>query len=403
MTNRALSIDNFEMLAKSILAIDASMQIAATKAINQSLTLRNWMIGAYIVEYEQQGQDRAKYGERLLKNLEKRVNRSGLTVTLFQISRLFYRTYPQIISLITPKYATSHILEEGQKYATLSHRSISTQSLDAPASITQPLETSAVQQEAEVVFETPAEKLISHLSFSHIRELLTVDDPLARFFYETECIKGTWGVRELRRQISTNLHFRVALSTDKMKALESVHKNSEKLNTALQIRDPYLFEFIGLKAKEIVGESELEDALIEHLEEFLLEMGKGFCFEARQKRIIIDDEYFYADLIFYNRLLHCNVIIELKDDEFKHEHIGQLNAYVSYYAENEMQQGDNPPIGILLCTRKGKKMVEYALGTLDNNLFVSTYQLQLPNREDLEHFLINELKAQDNYTSHISD
>lgn len=123
-------------------------------------------------------------------------------------------------------------------------------------------------------------------------------------------------------------------------------------------------------------------------------MGKGFCFEARQKRIIIDGEYYFADLVFYNRLLHCNVIVELKNDEFRHEYIGQLNAYVSYYAENEMQSGDNPPVGILLCTRKGKKMVEYALGNMDNNLFVSTYQLQLPDRRQLEQFIMDECGSQ---------
>lgn len=243
-------------------------------------------------------------------------------------------------------------------------------------------------------FNTPPENLVSALSFSHIRELLTIEDPLVRFFYETECIRGTWSVRELRRQIVSNLHIRIGLSEDKMKAMMLADSKAERHTPLLQIRDPYTFEFLGLQAKDVVTESDIEEALLGHLQEFLLELGKGFCFEARQKRIIIDGEYYFADLVFYNRLLHCNVIVELKNDEFRHEHIGQLNAYVSYYAENEMQPGDNPPVGILLCTHKGKKMVEYALGSMDNHLFVSTYQLQLPNRQQLEQFLMDECREQ---------
>ncbi|WP_368110263.1 PDDEXK nuclease domain-containing protein, partial [Bacteroides salyersiae] len=179
-----------------------------------------------------------------------------------------------------------------------------------------------------------------------------------------------------------------------MKAMMLADSKAERHTPLLQIRDPYTFEFLGLQAKDVVTESDIEEALLGHLQEFLLELGKGFCFEARQKRIIIDGEYYFADLVFYNRLLHCNVIVELKNDEFRHEHIGQLNAYVSYYAENEMQPGDNPPVGILLCTHKGKKMVEYALGSMDNHLFVSTYQLQLPNRQQLEQFLMDECREQ---------
>ena len=175
-----------------------------------------------------------------------------------------------------------------------------------------------------------------------------------------------------------------------MKAMMLVNDKAEHQSVQLQLRDPYTFEFLGLQAKDVVTENDIEEALIVHLQEFLLELGKGFCFEARQKRIIIDGEYYYADLVFYNRLLHCSVIVELKNDEFRHEHIGQLNAYVSYYAENEMQPGDNPPVGILLCTHKGKKMVEYALGSMDNKLFVSTYKLQLPDKQQLEQFIIKE-------------
>ena len=236
-------------------------------------------------------------------------------------------------------------------------------------------------------FITPATKLVSMLSFSHIVEILTVDDPLARFFYETECIRCCWNVKELRRQISTNLYFRAGVSQNPQLLIDRTEKNSLP---ALTIRDPFSFEFIGLRP-EAFTESDLENALITHLQEFLLEMGKGFCFEARQKRMIIDDEYYFADLVFYNRILHCNVIIELKDDEFRHADLSQLNAYVSYFREKEMNPGDNPPVGILLCTRKGDKMVEYALAGMDNKLFVSTYMLSLPDKKTLQDFLLKEI------------
>ena len=237
-------------------------------------------------------------------------------------------------------------------------------------------------------FVTPAENVITKLSFSHIVEIMTVDDPFARFFYETECIRCCWNVAELRRQISTNLYFRAGVS----KYPELLMQRTEiEATPALTIKEPFSIEFLDLRP-EAFSENDLENALISHLQEFLLELGKGFCFEKRQKRMIIDDEYYYADLVFYNRILHCNVIIELKDDEFRHADLSQLNAYVSYYRENEMNDGDNPPIGILLCTRKGEKMVEYALAGMDNQLFVSTYMLALPDKKTLQDFLLREVE-----------
>lgn len=376
---------SFEQLAQNILAIDKSTRTYAVKAINHAVTLRNWIIGGYIVEYEQYGNDRAKYGDRLIENLAKRINQTGLGTTLLRKSRAFYIVYPSVMQLFEIRQTLSVEL------SALIQQTLSVESsiLNQQALISN---KSAISFTMDIDNEitTPAEILISKLSFSHIVELLSIDDPLVRFFYETECIRGTWSVRELRRQITSNLHIRIGLSREKMKAMMLVNDKAEQQSSTLQIRDPYTFEFLGLNPKDVVSEDDIEDALISHLQEFLLELGKGFCFEARQKRIIIDGEYYFADLVFYNRLLHCNVIVELKNDEFRHEHIGQLNAYVSYYAENEMQPGDNPPVGILLCTRKGKKMVEYALGSMDNKLFVSTYQLQLPDKQQLEQFIIDE-------------
>ena len=364
----------FNDLSESIIQTHQSAQYSAIKAVNQMATLRNWLIGCYIVEYEQKGSDRAKYGDRLLKRLEERVNTKGLNETLFLAARRFYSFYPQIADIISPSI-----------HPILSDESSVDNKISATAS-----QESTISATASPKFVTPAPILISRLSFSHIREIMLQDDPLARFFYETECIKGVWSVRELRRQIATNLYFRSGVSKDPKKLLASLEP--EKDTAALTIRQPFAFEFLGLNAKDVVTESDLEDALITHLQDFLLELGKGFCFEDRQKRMIIDDEYYFADLVFYNRILHCSVIVELKNDEFRHEYLGQLNAYVSYYKENEMHEGDNPPVGILLCTRKGEKMVEYAIAGMDNNLFVSTYMLQLPDKATLEKFLRDEIE-----------
>ena len=366
---------SFDELVTSVLRTHQTAQSGAIRAVNQMATLRNWLIGCYIVEYEQKGSDRAKYGDRLLKRLEERLNTRGLNETLFRNSRTFYNLYPQIAELFSISATASH------KLVDVIHPTMSDELEKASFGI---YPTSSDE------FATPAKMIIERLSFSHLCEIMTQKDPLARFFYETECIKGTWSVKELRRQISTNLYFRSGASQDPKKLLASI--KPETNTPSLAIRQPFTFEFLGLQAKDVITESDLEDALITHLQDLLLELGKGFCVEGRQKRMIIDDEYYFADLVFYNRLLHCNVIVELKNDEFHHEYLGQLNAYVSYYKENEMHEGDNPPVGILLCTRKGKKMVEYAIAGMDNNLFVSTYMLQLPDKATLEKFLLDEIQ-----------
>lgn len=312
----------FDELSASVLQTHQTAQAGAIRAINQMATLRNWLIGCYIVEYEQKGSDRAKYGDRLLKRLEESVNTKGLNMTLFKVSRNFYLYYPQIAELFL---VSNHPMVSGEsmneKGATASHKFNN-------VGLFQKSATPSHQ------FMTAPHTILSKLSFSHIREIMTQDDPLARFFYETECIKGTWSVKELRRQIATNLYFRSGVSKDPKKLLANI--KPETNTPSLAIRQPFTFEFLGLKAKDVITEGDLEDALITHLQEFLLELGKGFCFEAKQNRIIIDDEYYYPDLVFYHRILHCSVIVELKNDEFRHEHLGQLNTYVSYYKENEI-------------------------------------------------------------------
>jgi predicted nuclease of restriction endonuclease-like (RecB) superfamily len=236
--------------------------------------------------------------------------------------------------------------------------------------------------------------LITRLSFTHFVELLAVEDPLKRSFYEAECIRGNWGKRELKRQIASLYFERSALSRDKEKLARLTHAGADPAEPQFTIRDPYVFEFVDLKAREVMSESHLEDQLLDKLQEFLLELGHGFCFEARQKRILIGDSHFFIDLVFYHRILKCHVLIELKLDEFNHENIGQLNTYVSWYAKNMRTEGDNPPIGILLCTQKDHALVEYALAGMDNQLFVSKYQLHLPRREELQRELERTLKEE---------
>ena len=360
---------SFDHLSELVLQLHDSAYSATVKATNRFATIRNYVIGFYIVEYEQHGNDRAKYGDRLLKRLAESVNKRGINETILKNCRRFYLAYPQIKFYLTAISPTASKKSLG-KSPTASDKS------------------SQISPTLSDNFITPAAELVSKLSFSHIVEILTIDDPLARFFYETECIRCCWSVKELRRQISTNLYFRAGVSQKPELLLERTEINT---SPAITIKDPFSFEFLGLRP-EAFTENDLENALIGHLQEFLLEMGKGFCFEARQKRMIIDDEYYFADLVFYNRILHCNVIIELKDDEFRHADLSQLNAYVSYFRENEMNIGDNPPVGILLCTRKGDKMVEYALAGMDNDLFVSTYMLSLPDKKALQEFLLKEIE-----------
>lgn len=357
----------------------------AVKAINKSATLRNWLIGYYIVEFEQKGADRAIYGEKMLQKLEERVATKGLNVTLFKNSRSFYILYPQIKDVfnksISPTMSDEFGILENTSPIELTESSGILDSGGDKTGLT-----------LSDKFITPANKLIENLSFSHICEITTVKDPIARYFYETECMKCGWSVRELRRQISSNLFVRTGISKNPEKLLADIKPSESRIQD--EIRQPFTFEFLGLSAKDVVTEKDLEQLLIDHLQDFLLELGKGFCFEARQKRIIIDDKYYFADLVFYHRVLHCNVIVELKNDEFKHEYLGQLNAYVSYYKDNEMNEGDNPPVGILLCTRKGEKMVEYAIAGMDNHLFVSTYLLQLPDKNTLKQFLITQMEEE---------
>ncbi len=354
---------DFDSLVSAIVHIHQQSQAFATKAVNVSLTVRNWLIGYRIVEFEQLGKNRATYGEKLLPELAKRLSAAGLKrvdVRELRRFRLLYGVYPQIRETVTPELLAD--LEAGAL---------------PPLLDKQPLPKR----------ETASPALIHQLSFSHLAELIELTDDTQRRFYEIECIRGNWSVRELRRQIASLYYQRSGLSKDKAKLSGQAHATADTLQPAHIIRDPYVFEFLGLRSRDVMAESDLEDALLDRLQDFLLELGHGFCFEARQKRILIGDEHFFIDLVFYHRILKCHILVELKTDAFRHEHLGQLNTYVAYYKKQQMTEGDQPPIGILLCTGKNDALVEFALGDLSNQIFVSRYAVELPRKEDMERFI----------------
>ncbi|HOJ70254.1 MAG TPA: PDDEXK nuclease domain-containing protein [Syntrophorhabdaceae bacterium] len=359
---------DFQRLVSTIAEIDRQLFAQAGKAVNVSLTLRNWFIGLHIAEYELHGSDRAKYGENLLNELSQELRMKGISNTgrrqLYNYLS-FYRVYPQIVRTLPAQL----------RYL-----------LPAPVSKIQKVRTLSAQ------LTLRPKDLLTKFSYSHLELLVSIDDPLKRAFYEIECLRGNWSVRELKRQMVSLYYERSGLSRDKKKLAELVHAGAEVADPRLEIRDPYVFEFLGIKSKEVMAESDLEDALLDKIQDFLLELGHGFCFEARQKRILIGKKLVYIDLVFYHRILKCHVLIELKVDEFKHEHLGQLNTYVSWYRKNMMADGDNLPIGILLCTQKDHTLVEYALAGMDNRLFVSKYQLELPKKDEMERFLEEQMK-----------
>lgn len=237
----------------------------------------------------------------------------------------------------------------------------------------------------------PPDMLFKRLPYSNLIVIAQIDNPAKRAFYELEAIKGCWSNKELGRQIHSLYYERSGLSQDKEKLSAMVQQQAVALQPKDILHTPVALEFLGLEAKEVVLESDLEKAIIDHLQEFLLEMGTGFCFEARQKRILVDSDYFKADLVFYHRILKCHVIVEVKVDRFRHEYASQLNTYLNYYKNEVMQPDDNPPIGILLCTDKGDTLVKYATAGLDQNIFVQKYLVNLPSEDDIKTFIANGL------------
>lgn len=299
----------------------------AALTVNTELLEASWETGRYIVEYEQHGSVKADYGKQLLTNLSKDLTRlrgKGYSRSNLFNMRLFYVRFPKIQTV------------SGQ------------------------------------------------LTWSHYLELLKCDDAMEMQFYFNATIKEGWKVRELRRQIKSSLFQRLALSSDKEGVLALANEGHQVQSAADIIRDPFVLEFTGLPRQKRYKEKDLEDALKAHMEQFLLELGRGFAFIGRQYVVPIGSRRFKVDLVFYHCILKCYVLIDLKRAEIKHSDIGQMNLYLNYFKTEVCQPDDNPPIGIVLGAKKDELLMEYALQGIDNQLFAARYQLYLPNRDELQ-------------------
>lgn len=378
---------NFQKLVTNIQSANTCLQQNAVKAVNIQMTIRNWLVGFYIVEFEQYGDDHAKYGTQLLEILSKSINIKGLGETNLKICRQFYKVYHQIIDLVNQKFDTliplpirQTVSDELKSIAYEQNRIRQTLSDEL-------IEAKNYQKDANYLYQ-----LLCTASYSHFIELLKIEDEVKRKFYELLILKTTPNVRELQRQINSLTFERLGLSGNYQPSFEQIKHKINPGQSSDIVKSHYFFEFLGINYPQFIEESELEQALINHLQQFIIELGNGFCFEARQKRILIGDEYFFIDLVFYHRMLKCHVLVELKTTKANHEHIGQLKTYLNYYKKNIQQPDDNPPVGILLVTDQNKALVEYAVADSDKEIFVSKYLLQLPEKEQLESFINNELK-----------
>ena len=374
---------DFNLLIQNIKQTHDSLYKSVTKSVNAHLTLRNLLTGFYIVEFEQNGEDRAKYGTKLLQGIADKIKIKGLTTPELSRCRQFYTIYQPILGSATQEF--NNILPTNILGSLT--QDFTKNSTNILGSATQELQNT--DKEYDILHY---EKIVSSISYTHLVELIKIEDSLKRKFYELLILNSQLSVRELKRQIHSLAFERVGLSENNEIAYKQLKQKIEPAKNIDLVKSHYFFEFLNFNNPNLIEETELEQALLSHLHEFIIELGNGFCFEARQKRILIEDEYFFIDLVFYHRVLKCHVIIELKTQKAKHEHIGQLRTYIQYYKKNIMLPEDNPPVGILLVTDKNKTLVEYAVAESDKEIFVSKYALQLPKKEDLELFINNELK-----------
>lgn len=373
---------NLLQLISTISDVHTELQSSAVNAVNRALTLRNWLIGYYIVEYEQNGEDRAEYGANLLNVLAFKISVKGLTSPELSRCRQFYQAYSYFLGTVSQELQISSQLTI---LGTLSQESLVT---DSDGLINR--DSASIKLENRLT--VPPKVILSKLSYSHIIELIKVSEPLKRTFYELECIKGTWSVRELKRQIASLYFERSGLSKHPEQLAALVQQKIQPQNPKDIIKNIYAFEFLDLGIQSVVEESDLEKALLNHLQQFIIELGNGFCLEARQKRILIGDTYYFIDLVFYHRILKCHVLVELKIGAFEHGDIGQLNTYLNFFKAEIAEANDNPPVGILLVAEKDHALVEYATAGMDKNLFVQQYLVNLPTQEQLVRHIENELK-----------
>ena len=348
-------------------AILAEARSSAARTVNAEMVRAYWLIGREVVEGEQRGQARAGYGEALLAQLSERLRAEfggGFSPTTLRYMRLFYAAYPQFLGTKIHHTPGDELTER--------------------ALMVQP---SPGELPDDVGRLNPA------LSWSHYRLLTRVESPHARAFYEVETARNGWSARELERQIASLLFERLARSRDKAGLLALATRGQEVQAPEDAIKDPVVLEFLGLPESPRLVESDLEAALLANLQAFLLELGTGFAFVARQARFTLDGDHFYVDLVFYHAVLKCYVLIDLKVGKLTHTDLGQMQLYVHYYDRERCTPGDGPTIGLILCTDKNDAVVRYTLGEEDRQIFASRYQLYLPTEAELAAEIRRELRA----------
>lgn len=369
---------NLFQLISTINDVHSELQASAANAVNKALTIRNWLIGYYIVEYEQNGEDRAEYGSNLINILATKISIKGLTSPELSRCRQFYQTYFYFFGTVSQDLINT--------------TRINILGIPSQGLISAKTDNFSISSSQNPELTVPPNVLLSKLSYSHLIELLKVSETLKRTFYEIECIKGTWTVRELKRQIASLYFERSGLSQHPEKLAELVQQKIRPQQPKDIIKNIYAFEFLDIGIKPIVEESDLETALLDNLQQFIIELGNGFCLEARQKRILIGETYYFIDLVFYHRILKCHILVELKIGAFDQGDIGQLNTYLNFFKSEIAEANDNHPVGILLVAEKDQALVKYATAGMDENLFVKQYLVKLPSQEQLIFHIENELK-----------
>ena len=397
-SNALPPMKNISQLITTISDVHSGLQASAANAVNKALTIRNWLIGYYIVEYEQEGEDEATYGEKLFDALAQQLKDiKGVDKRSLFKFRQFYISYqyliPTVQIFITENLRTvsqeSELPIVGTLFPQLTDTNIYRSLLQEKSNISK---VGTLSTLFKYELKVPSDIIITRLSYSHLEQLVTVNDELKRTFYELECIKCTWSVRELKRQIASLYYERSGLSKNPEKLLDLVQKKSQPQKPVDIIKNIYSFEFLDLNIQSVIEESDLETALLNNLQEFIIELGNGFCLESRQKRILIGESYYFIDLVFYHRILKCHVLLELKVGEFEHGDIGQLNTYLNFFKTEISEPTDNPPVGILLVAQKNSALVKYATAGMDENLFVQQYLIKLPDQELLSKHIEKELR-----------
>jgi predicted nuclease of restriction endonuclease-like (RecB) superfamily len=383
---------NYEELINDISNINNTTLTTVVRAVNKILTIRNWLIGAYIFEYEQNGLDRAAYGTQLIRKLAddlKSRKIDGLSDRNLKNFRQFALTYPALAKDDNISDFLSVIsipLNQLQIRQSLPAEFRASANNLFPALVSRELQSPSLIWQDNNYYQS----LFSRISWTHMVELIRVDNTTKRAFYELECIKSNWSTRELKRQINSMLYEQIGLSKDKEAVLALANEGQLTDSPERILRDPYILEFLKLEERTSYSESDLEEALINHLQEFMHELGRDFCFVDRQFRITVGGEHYFLDLLFYHRSLQCLIAIDLKLGKFKHDYAGQMNFYLNYLRENVAYPHENPPVGILLCAEKDAEEVYYATVGLDNQLFFSRYMVALPSEEALKQWLKEE-------------